>query len=1764
MAFWDNFKKALGGDKKAAQKVVDTLSPFEILKRSAQKNVKTALAVGKKVADVADPVLEPAGKVLSFLGKGVTAPFQALGITPGAGPGGGVLKAGAQIGVTRGAADIAQTTSTDLNDILKDGMVEYAAQTAAEAAIPVDPLLQVSAKLEEKVLSPYVKRPISTAALLTDPESPLFEDDAYGKGLQLSDIQTAYNRSKDVSLGVALTKSYLNPFHITGISDVILEDGGIDIDRVNLWNDDDVQKNFVDNTTGRWLTGFTDFLVGNAAVVGAASLSVSALKASARAAGLSNKLNVYDVDAISKLEKLADDHISGREQTVFGIDIVNLANTKDIITINRILKPHTNNPRVATLIKDTNDPNFVRDLLLADKGYGPAIERLAGAKKMDDVWYLSNAADEIANDYLNTGQYRSYNQQAKERWSQAFDDAIAKNPESRDIFDAFMRDEYDIQSGQFLPEPRMLGTAYKPIEPVIPMLNTPVGRGAVAKIRETKQKFDVGTEVRDYSQVGGIVQQVIGGGARGKAATILMHFTGSKLPRGIVSHSGLRPGDAIEEINAWLDDIPLFRRGQNTVNLADGTVVTAAEYRRNIIDQALMQKTDGTRAAFFEKMSDDVAIDTLNSMGLSRVQAKAFVDDFSANMRQYHGDLKRDSFAMDPSGYKLVINPQTQRQLANATPLIPMGAIVREAARVSGTINLKQNVFTAAGRGTFEFGNKIFSFAQLVRPAYIPKNSIFEPLSAATMSLGSQFIFDSTQTFAKNAVFNNKNRFFTAVDKANIKSVMRKKALKDEYEMYTQQIEKAIDIADYNVSEWVEFFVNTGKRSPVTRADNLEIVKDNLRAAERLLANLETRARDRAREFNTVREEVPTLYGLVRRTQYLKSLNDPKLAGDIAAAELAITRAAGDINTLAPDLNKLNLSIKKAYDDVDKILVDMGPSRKAAADEWSVADNRRIRRKGRQEEVGYILPNGQTINIPRLESENHLGTSYKAEISNRHTREIELLGDKSFASRTGMLGRKTAERITPVYDPLYFDELAYVVNNYMRGDVLIDQILAGRSRNDIIATWGVKRGGKTYAEEFGRDASEIIDMIDDQIAYVNRYLPTLEAKAAAAAGEVRGNQMAQLLSDKLERLTPINPLDNQYSLSINDTKNFMEAFDKLTSAAWAKLGAPENAIRWAWGSVEFRNRTAQKLDLLASQGYEVTTGTVNSVRRAAAIEMVKEAEKTFYTVRRQNRAIFAARTVLSFPAASVSGLYRYTRFAAKSPTRMAGFLNSYYGVYNSFGVDKYGNPVENPMDAEYLIVPGTKELGLKGGKGITVGTRAINFIANFAGPAYAIPIAVGSIISAKPEASTMVREAIDKTFGKIPGYTYEDLFPYGVNPDLGDAAIRTFTPAWARNAVLWLTGDIGDREWLDTYSSEWNYQMTLYEMGLGKAPTEKMTAKQTDKKYREKFLWQFGSPLGSPAVQDMRPDSIFSTYYRAAYEKYKNQGMSDEAAGKAALDDLNSRAAVLGPTNPFPAQRLYFGAKIKQKAAYIVPTVEGYNRVWEENSGLAKKLGEFDKNLVGLMTADLVGSESDPNINRILNKPGTRLPDGTTLNLPLNSIKDVENDIETSRVWKLYVDRKNLLNEMAKEKDYASYASVPELREALKQYAEELSASSPAWGRVYKNRVSQDSAYKYAWGLTQILKDKKFMEQHGNSQFWTHARAMMKFRDDYTKLYKDAPSGYKSIVQNAWTNYVESVINVIDPNLADIFDRYFLSDKLTEVGNEQIQKEPRNWDNYLY
>ena len=130
MAFWDNFKKSLGGDRDAMQKIVDTLSPWNIAKRNVQENTKrilsgakTVVRAAEPVVEAAQPVLRPVGQAVSFLGKGLAAPFERLSTPIGGGPGPAIVKAGTQIGLGRELGMLAAETGTDLNSVLRDGMV---------------------------------------------------------------------------------------------------------------------------------------------------------------------------------------------------------------------------------------------------------------------------------------------------------------------------------------------------------------------------------------------------------------------------------------------------------------------------------------------------------------------------------------------------------------------------------------------------------------------------------------------------------------------------------------------------------------------------------------------------------------------------------------------------------------------------------------------------------------------------------------------------------------------------------------------------------------------------------------------------------------------------------------------------------------------------------------------------------------------------------------------------------------------------------------------------------------------------------------------------------------------------------------------------------------------------------------------------------------------------------------------------------------------------------------------------------------------------------------------------------------------------------------------------------------------------------------------------------------------------------------------------------------------------------------------------------
>lgn len=1613
-----------------------------------------------------------------------------------------------------------------------------------------DPVLFLGEKAEKYVFSPYIARPISTVNLLTDPNSTLYQDGKYGRGFQLSDIKDAYNRSAQVSLGQSMLKS---PISLLGFAESqILEANGVDVSGIDLWDNNDIKKNFQDNVLGKYITGFNDFVIKNVAINAAFSGAGAIIKSGAARAGLTTKFKATDVEAMPKFEEDMYSHIDGRGQTVIGQDVMDLAASDNIVDITRIVRKHSFNRQLPDLIKSTKDPKVVADFLLADKGYGPAIERLTKLNMSDDLWVMGEGTATFRSEYINNGRLPEYTAEQRARWMNAFDDAIKKEPKHQEIYDAFLTQELDESTGLLNVEPLALGKNYKPMEPV--------GlKGVAGKARSRAGKIKTAIVERDFTnpEIGGVAQTVLGGRLNGPVTVLLRQF-GTYMPKGLVSHSGLRPFNGVEELMSVFDDVPLFRSGTTMIKTHDLNQMTVSDYRRNLIDKFVSAKNDGERDLIVKNANKELARTIAYSRGYyNDVKIDQMVDELMQDVYSMHGNLSQNGHSMDPTGVRISVDIKTQRQLQNSTPMLPLGDLDRmilKAARaeksvVKGAATITEQAIANAARTTFEASSRIFSVAQLYRFTYIPKNSIFEPMLAATLAEGSSVAIPMLTTASKNAIKGAANIVIRNVEKSKTLFPSAKKEIQREVKALSEEYNQAIIIRDQVYANYESHFGNVPGVSPATKRDWADQIKDALREAERDVANLESKLNVYTIEYGKP-IQVPSVYGLRARIETLKAAGNVRYASEIRSAEITLQKAVGEINTLAPELNVIDTEIANAYAKIGKVLEELGPKQLKQAEIFSVAEGRYAKKPLLPEVQKVQLSNGQTLEFQSFASRKGFGEGYLSEIANNHTRNLEFLGNKATVAKINTILGSSPKTITNVADPVYFDELAYVVNNHMRGDIMVDRILSGQSREQLLE-WAATGQGRKYAVSMGKPVEELPRMIDEQITYVNRYLPTSEAKLAAAQDAVNATQLRGLLGDKLDQLVPIQPLEIEYANPTRVTKSIARGFDSATSGAWRFLMKPENMIREVWGTTRHTALVAERAERLIAQGYKVDLSTLNRIHHAAAIELVAETAKVFYTIPRQSRVLYLARALATFPNAAASGIYRYSRFAVKKTPRFAGFLNSYYGLYNSFGVDQYGNPVDDPMKAQYLLIPGTKEMGLNDGKGVIINARATNYVANFPGASWIAPIALSKIFAGKPNSEDEIKKLINRTIGKIPGYSYEEMFPYGIEPNTAKQLANTFTPAWARNLKTALSPDMTDKMFVDSWISESNRQWIMYDMAKerdpkykGSAPTPESIMAGAKDIYLRKFRTQFFSLLGTPQYVDSRPDSIYQDYFFMLINNNTAKGMSSADAYKAAEKQFQSH--MLKTTGAkFPMERLFVSSQ--DSVSYITPSVKAYNRIWEDFPGLATSLRQVDPSVVGLMVADLP-KEYSPQVNKFLNSTTARLPDGTMVNSALKTPQLVEEEIEKSRFWAAYTEKKKELNQIAKDAQYSSYLSVPELRDELRKYASDvLGKGSRAWYVEYQKGVTKgNQAWIQSQGLYTVVNDKKFMDKFGNTQFWQHAKAFVKYRNDYAAAYADAPSGSKQQVKDAWANYLASSYDGWDPVLQRMITRYFENDNMRE------------------
>jgi hypothetical protein len=81
--------------------------------------------------------------------------------------------------------------------------------------------------------------------------------------------------------------------------------------------------------------------------------------------------------------------------------------------------------------------------------------RLVKNGNADDAWDISNAGNEIINDYLINGKVKEYTPEQRARWMQAHDDAIRKDPDNLRLFNTFFDAKYDNANKMVTANPRV-------------------------------------------------------------------------------------------------------------------------------------------------------------------------------------------------------------------------------------------------------------------------------------------------------------------------------------------------------------------------------------------------------------------------------------------------------------------------------------------------------------------------------------------------------------------------------------------------------------------------------------------------------------------------------------------------------------------------------------------------------------------------------------------------------------------------------------------------------------------------------------------------------------------------------------------------------------------------------------------------------------------------------------------------------------------------------------------------------------------------------------------------------------------------------------------------------------------------------------------------------------------------------------------------------------------------------------------------------------
>lgn len=1573
----------------------------------------------------------------------------------------------------------------------------------------VNPALNIMSGIQENLIDPAAQT--ASAAMLMN-QIP-------DQGSLVENWRFAFNQAKKISFGQATVAATLP---------------GLMPDDFNIFDEKKRNEEFR-NGAGWLLSGLTDLALNAAGSKGTGALMRTGMKAATGSrvidmseegiAAFTTRVN----NAVAHIDGGKTSEVTLAEKSAASLIEDAVKETRpEVLVTNPLIQQSNNVNRAATILAEAKTPREVADFLLAEKGDKEALSRLSasiadivdnhGVKSLDPIYDFKQI-------------YALPEPEMRDNLSQILVDLGKRNKPLADALDDFAAEKArgiglnSYQPSRFASLDRLSTLRDKTRISAAMGELTPLGKGEwQAKIYQTTP----------YDRTVRIIS-----------------WLGSGRPNGIINITNPRRNEALNDLLADLSATTALRGSKGDA------------MRRDIASQWVKASTDTERAKIIADAEQRALAIIADHYGVSGVRP-VFEGDMDAvsYIRKHHAEVSQrrqsaldflqqtDGILTDVDGnINLVSAPHLtiRSNAAQSVPILNFRSLevelqshIRNLASKGGEYagispvgiagEMSAESAKAFGRKAWmnletflDISNMVFSNLNLLRLAYIPKNSMIDPWFRASMETESAFGLKDSLKGMSNVIRNQTKRSQSSWIRATNRGNIRIK--RAELNAYTGDLNDAI-------------------RLETKISNDIAGLQSQLVDANRMI---------RARKAAKTKAKTPE--GKANAEAALQEIFDAhrKTKDAIKLAEADLDQARANITAVSSILSKTR---DELYGITSRIHGADAARRHIGEDKWT------------------LDVDGTKYEIDGLADPSVKGAS-------AYLSEIDSAQDWYAATQQSSFARRYAAqqqswvKINRNRDPDgYMNALAHVANRQLRNDEVGRMLLSGKTVDEVFSWMSETSAGRKYLQQMSGRWGVSDDMITEDALRlwirgtgdrINAMYPDENLKALILKRNVSTEEVSDILSGRNDLLDEVDG-PNVSMLDINGWEKAASAVTRVTDTGWKLLSGVENRLV---RNPLFLKYTADamknQIRLAKAAGIDVTQDVVNNeIRQVAYREALQRVEQILYSARRQTNGGHIMRYLMAFPTAFFNSQVVAAKLIAKNPynaywyTRVTDAADV-FGTYEDRDGNQYTNiqdvPEGTPVSVKIPLYGDAVADWLKPymdprGGGLKLNPKQFEFMVGDPSVSFFGSIGVSKLMMAAANNSIFgvygedIAAHLRKTLGND---VYESSVLYGGYPN--DSIASGMLPGYMQSllsAVHGLAsgkpqGALGDTQFASDTAAQYKTAVAnWYKDGMiGTRPDMGDAVKTTSLFYFMRSLIQFNAPV---SVQFDPVTAAMTRYYGDAVDAYNGdyKKAEDSIVNNFGIDAL----ALIGSSN-------------KNRAGLVSSMTD--IKVLRKNGALMKEIADKTASfeLAGMLSSGYsdITKEYSTEVAALYRKmtyPGS----GMDL-VKVQEAEDIVQSTQTRMGWyewtKAVEWRDSKMAELGIKSTYEKRYTSSGLKAKMTEYQNSLEEAYPQWAAAHTQAGTnfRKQTFKAA---NIITSDKKWMSANADDPKWQEIARWVENANRFYTAYDQlkATGGTTKPLRQAWSEWHHQYTNNASVEF-QLFESRWLSRMPELIDDEKVQ-----------